>query len=616
MSGIYGWFGLPCPDASPDSWLTALSAPLRSPLTPAPRDHGDAERGLGVVSAARGADLHIGDQLWVACDGAFVWRDPGLADTAAARGPAAAVAELYRRRGLDGLRELRGPFGLAIYDLALRRALLAVDRAGIQRLCYMPTQSGLVFGASIDSVAAHPAVSATVDPQALYDYLYFHMIPGPRTIYRDLRKLLPGQYLLCENGQVSTDFYWRMEYHDQSATPQAQLAEEFRALLRSGVKHSLHNSQGKVGNFLSGGTDSSTIAGIVTEVSGRPAETYSIGFEAEGYDESHYADIAVNHFGTRHHTYYVTPQDVTDAVPRVAAAYDEPFGNASAVPTYYCAKLAHADGVGTLIAGDGGDELFGGNVRYVKQKQFELYHSLPEPLRRGLLEPLAARLPDSVGVFKKLNSYIQQANLPLPDRMESYNFMHRTPAGEVLHADLLAAIDTAEPLRALREVYHRTQGGSALHRMLHLDLKLTLADNDLRKVNRMCELAGVAVHYPLLDDDMLEFSGRVPPDLLIKGFQLRYFFKDSLKDYLPADILKKPKHGFGLPFGLWLNTHQPLHDLAMDSLHSLRRRNLLNTAYIDTLLKRQRGEHASYYGVMIWVLMMLEQWLQSHSART
>jgi asparagine synthase (glutamine-hydrolysing) len=149
--------------------------------------------------------------------------------------------------------------------------------------------------------------------------------------------------------------------------------------------------------------------------------------------------------------------------------------------------------------------------------------------------------------------------------------------------------------------------------MLHLDLKNTLADNDLRKVNRMCEMAGTAVGYPLLDDEMVEFSGRVPTDLKIKGANLRYFFKDSLKDFLPPEIIKKSKHGFGLPFGLWLKQHGALRELVGDSLQSLRRRQCLNPRYIDALLNERHNEHAVYYGVMIWVLVMLEQWLQSRT---
>ena len=167
----------------------------------------------------------------------------------------------------------------------------------------------------------------------------------------------------------------------------------------------------------------------------------------------------------------------------------------------------------------------------------------------------------------------------------------------------------------MRDTYQRTTSDSYINRMLHLDLKFTLADNDLRKVNRMCHLAGVAVHYPLLDEEMVAFSASLPDSLKVNGFKLRYFFKQALKDFLPAQTLTKSKHGFGLPFGLWMQTHAPLRDLAYDSLTDFRSRGYVNSAYIDQLIAQHRTGHASYYGVMIWVLMMLEQWLKAHEVK-
>ena len=613
MSGICGWFA-PGPTASPSDQIEAMARALQSPLTGQIVQRNAANHALAVIAPRiESGSLYQDDVLWVACEGAPYFNEAGLMKLSADRGPAAALADNYRRKGRTCLQDIHGAFSVAIYDLNTQQVLLAVDRIGIRPLCLAQIEGGVVFGATTDSVTAHPAVSNHLDPQALYDYLYFHMIPSPRTIYTGVEKLMPGQFALLENGRIRKEFYWRMEYRDTDGTPQQQLAEEFRGLLRTSVRRALSQPATKIGNFLSGGTDSSTLAGIVTEITGAPAETYSIGFEADGFDESHYAEIAVKHFGTRHHNYYVTPQDVVDAIPVIASAYDEPFGNASAVPSYYCAKMAREDGVNLMIAGDGGDELFAGNVRYVKQQTFEHYYKLPALLRQVLIEPLAMHTPGvkHVPPLRKLQSYIAQAKVPLPDRLESYNFLHRSPAHEIFQDSFLEMIELDEPLENMREVYQRASTDSTLHRMLHLDLKNTLADNDLRKVNRMCEMAGTAVSYPLLDDAMAEFSGRVPADLKIKGSALRYFFKDSLKDFLPPEILTKSKHGFGLPFGLWLNQHAPLRELVGDSLQCLRRRQYINPRYIDVLLNEQHREHASYYGVMIWVLVMLEQWLQS-----
>lgn len=616
MSGICGWFATDHTGSS-SALIDTLAGALHSPLATHASAVSNSASALAVVTAPTdNRALYRTETLWIACEGAPYFTTPALQRLAAQQGPAAALADAYRRNGVSCLEEMRGAFSVAVFDLQAQRALLAIDRLGIRPLCVAPARTGVVFGSTADSVIRHPNLSREIDPQSIYDYLYFHMIPSPRTVYRGVEKLLPGQYALFENGRLTKKFYWRMQYRDKDGATQAQLAEQFRGLLRQSMRQTIDRPHVKVGSFLSGGTDSSTLAGILTEVAGTPAETYSIGFDAPGFDESHYADIAVKHFGTRHHNYYVTPKDVVDAIPLIARAYDEPFGNASAVPAYYCAKLAKADGVNLMIAGDGGDELFGGNARYVKQKMFEYYYALPAFLRSALVEPLAF-VPgaNALPPLRKLQSYISQAKVALPDRLETYNFLHRTPLHDIFQDSFLEAVDFEEPLENLREVYHRTQGTDPLHRMLHLDLKNTLADNDLRKVNRACEAAGVAVAFPLLDDAMVEFSGQVPAEMMIKGLNLRYFFKDSLKDFLPQEIIKKSKHGFGLPFGLWLNQHAPLRDLVGDSLQSLRGRQYINPRYIDNLLNERHREHANYYGVMIWVMMMLEQWLQAHDTR-
>ncbi|WJW74452.1 asparagine synthase-related protein [Thiohalobacter sp. IOR34] len=604
MQGIFGWLGnLPSADDAP-AVLDAMA------------------RAFGGASAA-GKQLETGAALGHCGPRSRAWRQgqrllvvcgfPEWQGRPLDRDGAEALLSAYGKDPEALLETLHGSFALAILDTADHSALLAVDRLGIEPLAFQAGEQRLLFSSRADSLARHPFASRELDPQSLYDYLYFHCVPSPRTIFRGQSKLLPGEYLQFRTGKAARrGFYWRLHYQDRPAAF-GPLRDEFRALLRRCVTRATHGDE-RPGAFLSGGTDSSTVLGHLCEVLGRPADSYSIGFAAEGYDEMEYARIAARHFGARPHEYYVTPGDVAGAVPRVAAAYDEPFGNASAVPAYFCARMAAEDGVRTLLAGDGGDELFAGNSRYLKQKMLELYQGVPGPLRRGLLEPLAfSKTLGGRGPLRKLRSYIEHTRVPLPDRLEAYNFLHRTPPGEMFDPGFLAQIDVDEPLELIRDPYRRADTDSYLNRMLHLELKTTLADNDLRKVNRMCDLAGVQVHYPMLDEEMVAFSARVPPALKLRGFKLRYFFKASLEDYLPREILTKPKQGFGLPFGVWLQDHGPLQELAEASLSSFARRGILSQAYMDRLRRQHQDEHAAYYGVMIWVLMMLEQWLQANA---
>jgi len=563
--------------------------------------------------AARGAPREAGihhDQVCIAYEGDIFWRDDELKSIAARQGTASAIATAYQTHGRKCLERIHGPFSLAIHDPAKDLALLAIDRAGIHRICFQRVDDLLLFGGTTASIAAHPRAKADIDPQAIFDYLYFHMVPSPRGIFQHMEKLLPGQYLVMQQGKIEKDFYWRLRF-DESDAPFDELSGKFHHLLQSTVSRAAKH--GEVGAFLSGGTDSSTMAGMLAKVSDKPARTFSIGFEAEGFDETEFAAISARHFGAEHVSHYIKPQDVTDAIPRIARDYDEPFGNASAVPTYLCAKLAREHGITNLIAGDGGDEIFAGNTRYLKQQVFEYYWHIPAALRAKLIEPLALNMPGmSLPGLRKLQSYVAQARVPLPDRLESYNFLNRTPLDEIFSADFLADVDTHEPLALLREVYQHSDSGLQLNGMLHLDMKFTLADNDLRKVSSMCALAGVKALYPLLDDDMVDFSGLVPAKLKIHGGKLRWFFKQSLKDFLAPETLTKSKHGFGLPFGLWLNSHPSLHELAQDSLRTFAGRGFIHPAYIDRLWKQHGSGHASYYGVMIWVIMMLEQWLSAY----
>jgi asparagine synthase (glutamine-hydrolysing) len=324
-----------------------------------------------------------------------------------------------------------------------------------------------------------------------------------------------------------------------------------------------------------------------------------------------YARIAAHHFGLDSHEYYLKPTDILEAIPLIAQAYDEPFANESAVPAHFCARTAAADGIRVMLAGDGGDEIFGGNARYAKQMVFEHYGRIPAGLRQRVIEPLVFNLPwsDAVWPLRKAKSYIRQAQLPLPERLESYNFLLRQPLEEVFQPEFLTQLDIHAPEQLLREVYFRTRGAHPIQRMMHLDLKLTLADNDLRKVSRMAEVAGIEVRYPMLDDDLVALSGQLSPELLVKGQYLRWLFKHALKDFLPMEIINKSKHGFGLPFGVWSLQDKNLAAKIRSNLDRFEQRGFLRPTYIRSIREQHASGHASYFGKMIWVIVILEEWL-------
>ncbi|MEO1766706.1 asparagine synthetase B family protein [Thiobacter aerophilum] len=598
---LCGWLGIRTDDAADVLHGMGQGA---SPIVLQP------DAGLAVHSPFGRASGHFQAGLAVALHGRVRFADDALAAIAAEHGPAAAVAQGFRRHGLDVLNALRGGFALALMEPATRTLLLALDRMGIEKLGFAASPQGVVFGRNLDSVTQHPAVGARLSAQGLFDYLHAHMVPSPDSIYRGVEKLLPAQYLLWRDGRSERGFYWEAIWEDAETNAFDARASQLHSLLEEAVRAALEKD--RAGAFLSGGLDSSTVCGMLARVAGH-ADSFSIGFAAEGYDEMGYARIAVRHFGLTPHEYYVTPADVAAAIPLIAQAYDEPFGNASAVPTYYCALRAREAGLPLLLAGDGGDEIFGGNARYAKQMMFEHYQRLPSSLRSAVIEPLARRLPDGRAVLRKAKRYVEQARIPLPDRLETYNFLHRDPLPEIFDRAFLEAVDTERPLAIQREAYFRTRARHPINRMLHLDWKQTLADNDLRKVERMAELAGIEVRYPMLDERLVDFASALPPSFKVRGASLRWFYKEALQDFLPREILTKRKHGFGLPFGVWMKADATLNALALDSLHAFRGRGILRKAYLDRLIAAHEAEHSSYYGVMIWVVMMLEQWLAAHS---
>ena len=503
---------------------------------------------------------------------------------------------------------VEGDFAVAL-DLPDGSIFLAVDRFAVRSLCFH--LAGTEVAVAERAEACAPA-GAALDLQALFDYLYFHVIPSPRTVFQGVTRLQPGHVAVIRDGQVQDQAYWVPTFEPAADAPFQNLQTEFRALLAQAVTRQLDGSRPAC--FLSGGTDSSTVAGMLAQTAGQPVTTYSIGFEAEGYDEMAYARIAAKHFGCAHREYYVTPDDLVRDIPSVAAFYDQPFGNSSALPSYQCAQQARADGVTRLLAGDGGDELFGGNTRYATQRLFGHYQRVPAAVRRGLMEPFfrqgwVQRTP----VLKRGAGYIRQANTPLPDRAQAFNLLGRLGFDQVLTPAFLAQVDGASVLTQQRQVWAQARSDDEINRYLAYDWRYTLAECDLPKVCGTTAMAGLSVGFPMLDDALLAFSMRLPADHKLKGKELRWFFKEALRGFLPDEILSKKKQGFGLPFGVWVVKHPGLRRLVDDALATLGERGLVEPAFLRRLVEHLLPEHPHYYGTMVWILVMLEHWLRAHA---
>ena len=563
----------------------------------------------GAISAAVIEGETLSEEgVFCGLSGNIDWLNVEYADLQLKMGPVSALLQAYRQLGTEMLDAIGGRFAFFIWDQPKNTGLIACDRFGQMPVYWAhDKERRLMFGPTATTVNTLLGQRPELSGQSIFNYLYFHMVPGPDTIFSGVKKLMAAHVLVYEENQWQPKRYWEPSFNEYADTSLADAGEEMLGLLSSSVSRLAEGSD--VGAFLSGGLDSSTVAGLLAKHRPQP-ETYSIGFDAEGYDEIGYARMASERFGTHFNTYYVTPEDVLSALPEIAGAYDEPFGNSSALPAFFCARFAAADGRTRLLAGDGGDEIFAGNERYAKQQVFERYALLPTWARQRLLEPLIAASPlNALPRIDKARSYIRQANVPLPERLQAYNFMNRFDSHSIVSDDLWHAIDPGQPTFLQRDIYDSPQSASRLNRMLYLDWHHTLTDNDLRKVNRMCQLAGIEVDYPMLDDRLVEFSTRVSSRRKMRGNRLRDFYKRAVKNLLPEQIINKPKHGFGLPFGVWMSEHPQLQELAADNLSRMKRRKYIKPAFIDELSKLHLSKHSGYYGEFIWVLMMLELWL-------
>jgi len=616
MSGICGWVGRLPDNESPEATLERMARGLPS--------YGDSER-VAVATGTGGLCLnarkgeghwHRDGEVCAAIEGYPRWTDPALANKAAGAGNAAALIEAYRTHGAACLSHLHGAFAVAVLDLAQRSALVAIDRSGVGAMCYGAGGDGmLVFGSTADSVAAHGAIRSTISQQSLFNFLFFvDRVPAPFVIFEEQAKLAPGQYLHATPTGRRLDFYWRIPYSEEDDRPIEVLGAEMLQKLRAAVARAAADQPpGSCGTFLSGGLDSSTVSGLLSEERAERAKTFTIGFENETFNEAAYARIVSEKFDTDHTEYYVTGEDVLDLFPKIAEIYDEPFSNHSAIPTFYCAQRARDAGVDLLLAGDGGDELFAGNTRYIENDRFSSYFRIPGMLRTGLIEPVFGALPAPAGgIVDKINNRIRVANMSVAHRMYWANIFHRVPMATIFLPEVLAEIDTESPIRLIDEIYDSYEGAGTLKRMMSVDLRITIADGDLRKVNRMCELAGVRVRYPFLDDEVVEFSARVPDRYLVRDRKLRYFFKEAVRNFLPIEVIEKKKHGFGLPIADLSDQYRPLMDFACDYATEAKRRGYFQPQFLDRLIEQHRGVEHGLYRLDIFEFVFFELWMRYH----
>jgi asparagine synthase (glutamine-hydrolysing) len=520
------------------------------------------------------------------------------------------VLGLYRKEGLDFLQRLEGSFALALWDAREQRLVLGIDRMGIKGLYWRCEGGRLLFATRLGAIRAVQGELPRISMAALMQYLLFAAVPAPLTIDNGSHKMAPGHVLVFERGQMRQSRYWDLRYEEEHGRSTASWAEELREALRSAVHRHLTNCDLRVtGCFLSGGTDSSTVTAFASERIS-PVPTFTINFNDPAYSEIEFARAAASRFRARRIEECLLPSSAFDSIPRIIAAYDEPFGNSSVLPTYACAKLARDHGIEVLLAADGGDELFAGNDSYLRDKYLQSYHMVPGWARSALLNPLARLLPEG-GTFGLPRRFVRRAGLPNPRRFLSYGYFLSTPPETIFEPTFLSEVPPDTWLNIAEQHFRSATATNDLNRSLYLDMKMTLADNDLRKVVGTADSLGIQVRFPLLDYHLAELSARIPASLKLRGFELRYIFKCAMKDILPKQVLFKKKHGFGVPIGSWLRSDPGMNALMLDLLRSqkLALREYFRPNFFDRLIEEHaRALSSVFHGQILWRLMVFELW--------
>src|SRR5919109_2888776 len=482
----------------------------------------------------------------------------GRGHTFATHSDTEVLVHLYEERGPAFVEELRGMFAIAIWDSRHNRLVLARDRFGIKPLYYRVAGGQLSFASELKALLRQPGFSREIDPAALEAFLAFNSIPAPLTIFTEVRKLPAGHTLVAEGGEVELHRYARPEPvpADQvRAESEEALAEELRGRMRDSVRAHLV-SEVPVGVLLSGGIDSATLTALAAAESEYPVSTFSIGFEEQSFDELELARLVGQRYGTDHHELVLRP-DAVDLLPRLVEAFDEPFGDSSALPTYLVSQLA-SDTVKVVLSGEGGDELFGGYYTYVADRL------APRVGRAApLLRPLVELLPSSsekVSFDYKAKRFVRGAHLPPVERHHAWKEIFSPDA----QRELLSSPRISDPLDVYRARYAETEGAEELARLQDLDLGIYLVDDLLVKTDRASMAHSLEARVPFLDPVVAELALALGTKLKVRGLRKKVLLRRALAPLVPREIVRGRKHGFSAPVASWLRG--PMEPFARDVL--------------------------------------------------
>jgi asparagine synthase (glutamine-hydrolysing) len=566
-------------------------------------------RRLSIIDVATGQQpIHNEDQsVWVVFNGE-IYNYAELRAELIGRGhrfytnsDTETIVHAYEEWGQSGFARLRGMFGIAVWDARDGSLWLARDRVGIKPLHYTVVGERLYFASEIKSILASGGIKPAIDFAALDHYLSFLYTPRDASIFAGIQKLPPGHLLQWQAGRLRITPYWEMPSQQRHPASEQEAAECLSELLRDAVRSHLM-SEVPLGAFLSGGVDSSVVVGLMAEASTQPVRTFSIGFDDPRYDELEHARVVARHFATDHHEFVVKP-DALAIIDDLIAHFDEPFGDSSAIPTWYVSEIARQH-VTVVLSGDGGDELFGGYERYSPHPRIAAFDRYAPPASRKLASLVWPLLPHGATGKNFLRRvarddrgrYLDQIGYFQPDEKRA-----------LLSDDVLRATGNADAEARLGHHFARLSHLPWDAQMMHFDFATYLPEDILTKVDRMSMAHSIESRVPLLDNRVVDFAATLPADLKIKHGRKKHILKEAAATLLPSQILNRRKQGFAVPVGGWFRGD--LRAFFSDVLLSqrARQRGYFNGRFVDRIVREHltgRRDHT----LRLWALVVFELW--------
>jgi asparagine synthase (glutamine-hydrolysing) len=621
MCGIYGILTLSGPQQHDRATLSAMG---NSIVHRGPDDDGaytDAQlllgmRRLSIIDVAGGHQPLTNEDgsVIVVCNGEiYNYRElrarlQSAGHTFATRSDTEVIAHLYEEKGDAFLDELEGMFGLALWDRTRRRLIVARDPLGIKPIYYRVTERDVMFASEAKAIMSVPGVTPRLDPGSLAQYLAFGYVSAPNSIFSGLRKIPPGTALIVEQGGITMRRYWQLPAQVDESIGEHEWAERVRAEMERAVREQMV-SDVPIGAFLSGGVDSSAVVAFMSRHSSQPVKTYSIGFSGSSgaalYNELPYARQVATAFGTDHREILVQP-DVASLLPQLLWHMDEPVADAAFITTYLVSKFARED-VTVILSGVGGDELFGGYTRYLDQHYRRMYQRIPRPIRRGLIDPIARRLPSDrhnrlLNKLRLAKAFLLADTLEFEGRYGAFMEVFTAAERHLLQRQSVEKFDDC-----IMRAFADTSAQDPLRRLMDVDLATQMPEDLLMLTDKMSMAVSLECRVPLLDQRLVALAARIPGAIKMRNGELKHTMKRALEGILPPTILNREKRGFGAPIGAWFKDE--LSALVRDVLavDVVQRRGLLDPEAVQRTIQEHNQQQVDRTDHLL-ALINLELW--------